>query len=835
MRCFDIEELLSAYANDELSRTQREFVETHIADCPDCRMKLEDFIDVRRNLASLREMPVLQDIKSMTMSKIQEVDIRKNSRKWLRAALAAIPVVVILAVLMTWQPWNSSSSTQSVMAKAQAAIASLQSYRIVLTSDNDGEISSVEIEFIAPDRYHYKQSGAEFNLEFIIIGDERYFKEAPQTSFEITRMFQSDGYSSLMTREYTLMILDYLTDVQKLPDETIDGTVCLHYKGTYDYEKQMRAFFESNSERGIPPISEEEMKEKIEEMHAEVGTTTVELWIGKDDYLIRQMKRDSQRLDNNGEMQSSTSNFRFYDFNQPFIIEAPVDSEGNLLAGWITTSPEYSHFGTDIKAEVDNYDPSNRKVIFSIILSNISTETLTDVDVDIISVFPSPDKNPEAKIWFSWDNGQWTKGPYNLDPGKSLKYSCTFGYDATSVQPEIIAEMITKSYVGVNYTQADGQQKAETFHFEAPESIYTLSTDVPPHLVPIKLPASGEYRIEEDGATYTGNGVSGEINGREYLFVEVNTAGAETPASPGILVLNIQDKASPRKVAYLSTNDDTRYIRGATLYGTVLYVSVDDSLWVIDVSEPSAPQELSRLPGLDNNQMIISGKYAFINDGNNDIVTLDLSDPAQPVKIVSLPLSSTTSIQMDIFSDYLIAEANDVLNIIDISSPSSLEIVSEYSFRAPLDEETPGIVYPWHIMSTEIEGKYAYVSLSTEGELAIGILDISEPASPHEIAFLRLKDRSFHGPMFVSGKCIYTFTMKSAVIDRRNRLDIIDISEPADPVEIGFCILPDSWSFFSDYYSGSNQTFSLIDSYLYWFLGNSPNKPVIEIFDLSGM
>ena len=81
MRCSDIEELLSAYANDELSRTQREFVEAHIADCPDCRMKLEDFIDVRRNLASLREMPVLKDMETSIMSKIQDINIRRTKRK----------------------------------------------------------------------------------------------------------------------------------------------------------------------------------------------------------------------------------------------------------------------------------------------------------------------------------------------------------------------------------------------------------------------------------------------------------------------------------------------------------------------------------------------------------------------------------------------------------------------------------------------------------------------------------------------------------------------------------------------------------------------------------
>ncbi len=82
--------------------------------------------------------------------------------------------------------------------------------------------------------------------------------------------------------------------------------------------------------------------------------------------------------------------------------------------------------------------------------------------------------------------------------------------------------------------------------------------------------------------------------------------------------------------------------------------------------------------------MVISGKYAFINEDSQNIITLDLSNPANPEKIGSLSLSSSTGVQLDIYGDYLLAEANDILYTIDTSSPSSLEIVSQHSFRAPI-------------------------------------------------------------------------------------------------------------------------------------------------------
>jgi anti-sigma factor RsiW len=53
MRCSDYEELLSAYANDELSRTQREFVEEHLAGCAACRQTLAGYAGARRRLSAL--------------------------------------------------------------------------------------------------------------------------------------------------------------------------------------------------------------------------------------------------------------------------------------------------------------------------------------------------------------------------------------------------------------------------------------------------------------------------------------------------------------------------------------------------------------------------------------------------------------------------------------------------------------------------------------------------------------------------------------------------------------------------------------------------------------
>lgn len=54
MRCSDLQELLSAYANGELPLTQREFVEEHLASCANCRAALAGYSWVRQRLTFLR-------------------------------------------------------------------------------------------------------------------------------------------------------------------------------------------------------------------------------------------------------------------------------------------------------------------------------------------------------------------------------------------------------------------------------------------------------------------------------------------------------------------------------------------------------------------------------------------------------------------------------------------------------------------------------------------------------------------------------------------------------------------------------------------------------------
>ena len=63
----------------------------------------------------------------------------------------------------------------------------------------------------------------------------------------------------------------------------------------------------------------------------------LELWIGKDDYLIRQLKHDmysSAEGAEQAEWATTSLVQKYYDFNEPITIESPETASGELAPGW---------------------------------------------------------------------------------------------------------------------------------------------------------------------------------------------------------------------------------------------------------------------------------------------------------------------------------------------------------------------------------------------------------------------------------------------------------------------------------------------------------------------
>ena len=82
-------------------------------------------------MSSLRLTPSLPDIKKGIMLKTRTENMVSKHRKWLRPVLIATPMVLILAILLPILLPDLALTPEKVLAKAQTALTSVQSYRTI--------------------------------------------------------------------------------------------------------------------------------------------------------------------------------------------------------------------------------------------------------------------------------------------------------------------------------------------------------------------------------------------------------------------------------------------------------------------------------------------------------------------------------------------------------------------------------------------------------------------------------------------------------------------------------------------------------------------------------
>lgn len=379
---------------------------------------------------------------------------------------------------------NTTIDPQTVMAAASAAASDFKSYRLSVTvrhTANGGDSQgSIEGEFSAPDCYHYKENltGGQ-GQEFIVIGDKQYVYNADVSPLTITGSIR--GLFSIVSPETTFEIMDGLTGVQQMPDETVEGVSCLHYQGTEDIEKQIaeekRSIQEANAKAGTQ-MSDEDLDRMFEGM--QVIKVEVELWIGKEDYLIRQLVQKTQIPGENQETVSSTINYSYFDFNQPVDIEPPVDANGDLLPGWNlagSISPDSkqpvftSYITSGIGAQPGYDDPAHQQISYHIAITNQSSETVENVRVMLSSMATNDEQKPLVI-----EGQPETAGHVEFAPGDSETYNIAWNYDGSRNTKEEIIDLVEQTTITVEFTTQDGR--------DLTQSLLPQNAPVPPAPTP---------------------------------------------------------------------------------------------------------------------------------------------------------------------------------------------------------------------------------------------------------------------------------------------------------------------------------------------------------------
>jgi len=347
------------------------------------------------------------------------------------------------------------------MAKAYAATENLQSYRMFynsITQPAEGETSgfTTESEFVAPERYHVKLIADGDVTEFIFIGDKSYARNG-DLSKNIT-LAVSRSSSSFLAKEITLKILDGLTDLQELPDEKMDGTDCLRYHGRVDMEKQVE---EIKAALDLSDPNDKRLLEEVEQLRN--WRTEVELWIGKHDYLIRQMNCDWQvPVEDTGRWDASSATVKYYDLNELITIEPPLDADGKLLPGWrlIASYParRAAFLTSRTTSTIDGEDPAHQQISYRITITNVGEEVASNVRVKVRTRATNEES---GSIMMEAEPS--ASGPVDLGLGESETYHVSWEYDASDVSKEELAKLVDYSRIFTRCTTPEGVEDLQVF------------------------------------------------------------------------------------------------------------------------------------------------------------------------------------------------------------------------------------------------------------------------------------------------------------------------------------------------------------------------------------
>lgn len=101
----------------------------------------------------------------------------------------------------------------------------------------------------------------------------------------------------------------------------------------------------------------------------------------------------------------------------------------------------------------------------------------------------------------------------------------------------------------------------------------------------------------------------------------IDIVNVTTPSSPSLI--NSYSITSSKWVSSIDVSSD-----GNTLYTTLW----GDKFMILDITTPSSPSTISSYSSSNIHSVDVSGTNAFLTNGYSDLISLDISTPASPVK-----------------------------------------------------------------------------------------------------------------------------------------------------------------------------------------------------------
>jgi len=199
------------------------------------------------------------------------------------------------------------------------------------------------------------------------------------------------------------------------------------------------------------------------------------------------------------------------------------------------------------------------------------------------------------------------------------------------------------------------------------------------------------------------------------------------------------------------------------------------------------------------NDVVLSGDYLYVADGNAGLSIFDISEPDAPVRIATRAVAGTAR-SVAVSGGYAyIADGEPHLAIIDVSTPSSPGVPSYVS----LSDDSYDV---------DIDETYVYVAI---GESGLAIIDISIPGNPGTPMYRQTDDGDdpFQQSIGVIVLGNYAYVMKGDV-----GIAAVDVSNPA------------AGTYFSTGEAGDAQDMVVVGEYAYVAGGD---QEILAVFDMT--
>jgi len=235
-------------------------------------------------------------------------------------------------------------------------------------------------------------------------------------------------------------------------------------------------------------------------------------------------------------------------------------------------------------------------------------------------------------------------------------------------------------------------------------------------------------------------------------------------ATRGIHVVDISDPSNPLEIGMVAVSGGCQTLCIADGY---LFVAKGLSgMAIYSLSEPTSPAYLGEYSTTSMIYEIeVEGGYAYAAADMNGLLVIDYSDPAEPTVVGQYVIPSLFVYSLSVSEDYCyLGAGNQGVYIVDVSDPSSPEYVFRYYTPANFVREL--VVGP----------PYAYLSTNK----GLIVLNIANPTAVSQEGF-NLRSRNY--------RRFYRFMNNLYCAAEFDGMDVLDITDPSDPVHISDFVL----------------------------------------------